>query len=105
MKEGFLVGFLGLSIRVFVHFILILANFLWLGEASVHHVLVVCDETHFTFELRIEVVLALRESITLLLHGRAVAPLFVSEAVILNIVLPQTVVEGALAMGWVVHET
>jgi len=67
-------------------------------------VLVVFDEAHFTLELGVEVILALGESVTLLFHGGAVASLFVTKAIVYNIVLSQAVVESALSVCRVVHE-
>ena len=49
-------------------------------------------------------VLTLRESVTLLLHSRAVALLFVTKAIRLNVVLSQAVVEGTFSVGRVVHK-
>ena len=66
--------------------------------------LVVFDETHLALELRVEVVLALAESVTLLFHGGTVSLLSVAETMIYNVVLSQGVVESTLAVGWVVHE-
>ena len=67
--------------------------------------LVVFNKTHFTLELGVEVVLTLRESVTLLLHSCAVALLSMTKAIVLNVVLSQAVVEGTFSMGRVVHET
>ena len=67
--------------------------------------MVVLHKVHLALKLRVEVVLALREAVALFLHRRAVALLFVAEAIASQVVLAQTVVKGALSMGWVVHET
>ena len=49
-------------------------------------------------------ILALRESVTLLFHGGTVALLTMAKTIVLNVVLSQAVVEGALSVGRVVHE-
>ena len=98
-------GILDRGIRVLVDFTLEVSDFLWLAEAFVHHELIVLDETHFTLELRVEVVLASRKLITLFLHRCTVAFLFATKSMASLRISSKTVVEGLFAMGRVIHKT
>jgi len=103
--EGFLMSILYFSDRVLIHFSLEFFYFFGVAQTIVHHALIVRNKSHFTLELRVEVVLTLGEIVTLFLHSCTVALMFVSEPIVFHVVLPQTVVEGAFPVGGVIHES
>lgn len=104
LVERFLMRVLNSCIRVLIEFTAHLFKCFWIAETLVHHALVVAYEAHFTLELRVEVVLAVRESVSLLLHSGTVTLLAVTEPIVLHVVLPQAVVEGALSVSGMVHQ-
>lgn len=77
---------------------------LGLTESVVHHMLVVSDQGHLSFELGIEVILSLSVHITLFSHRGGVALLALAESIPLLIILTQAVVEGILAVAGLVHD-
>ena len=93
------------SDRVLIHFALKFSYFFGVAQTIIHHALIVRNKSHFALELRVEVVLTLGESVTLFLHGCAVALLFVTEPIVFHVVLPQTVVERTFSVSGVIHET
>ena len=69
----------------------------------IHHHLVVLYQIHFSLVFLIEVVLALTVRVTLLEHRRGAALVSPTESVLPVVILTQVVVEGLLAMDWLVR--